>query len=639
MNRLWRSVVGLIALVVVLVISTVSPSASSLAAPAKNQDPIGDLASCVRSTGVLEALFLFDTSGSLVDTDPKNRRIVAANAALTALADLAGSGKSSPISVDVRLAQFSVDYVPAAEWQSLNENSLASVRESVANVAARNDGIDTDFTNALSGARNDLAERSSRVRGNDGEPPCQALFLFTDGKFDVEARVGRLANAPGTPKAYAPDIPANSRENALQIIDAGKDALCRVGGIADAARIDDVTVIAIALSGKISDEDQQFLASVATGTSGATSCGDPAKARGAYFAAGDLGALISAFNNAASSIAGGTLVPGSETVTVCGGQSCPEGGRTFTVSAAMSRVTALVDIGRAEGSVFLRAPDGTTASLTSERADARLTGAVITSRWFDSAVSSVNIQFTDHESSLGEWTVTLVAPVGGATGRIQLFAYTDLSAQLASDPDLRSGQQSAFTVRIIGDGSDAVRRLAGSKSVVSISASDPSTKQPITIPLTANAGTWSGTWLVPKDWTASETVLSTRLEIVTSAGLAFEPVITRTPVKVQKPASYPQVSPSSLRLGTVDGKGQAKGSITVTGGTQPGCIAFGDVTYSAVPSSSQPLTFESPLKPGDCLAIAPRSTQEIPVSFKLSKSMNGPVRATLPVIVSSDADA
>ena len=159
MNRLWRSVVGLIALVVVLVISTVSPSASSLAAPAKNQDPIGDLASCVRSTGLLEALFLFDTSGSLVDTDPKNRRIVAANAALTALADLAGSGKSSPISVDVRLAQFSVDYVPAAEWQSLNENSLASVRESVANVAARKDGIDTDFTNALSGARNDLAER------------------------------------------------------------------------------------------------------------------------------------------------------------------------------------------------------------------------------------------------------------------------------------------------------------------------------------------------------------------------------------------------------------------------------------------------------------------------------------------------
>ena len=631
--------IGLVLTALIAMLFAPASSISAVPAPASRPDAIGELAACVRSTGVLEALLLFDTSASLRETDPSNRRIVAANAALTALSDLVANGSSSNTAVDVRLAQFSVDYVPGTDWQSLNSSSVTSLQEQASTIASENNGIDTDFTNALVGARADLADRAAAIKGNDGQAACEAIFLFTDGKFDVEPRVNRLANAPGVPKAYAPNQLAKSRSEADEIIAAGKDAVCRVSGVADEVRVDGVTTIAIALSGTISADDQEFLGAVAEGQVGGTTCGDPVKARGAYVAADDLGALIGAFNRTASQIAGGTLIPGSETVTVCTAEPCAEGTREFRTSRAMSRVTALVDMGRAEGSVVVRAPNGSTAPLTASSPNAALGGATITSRWFDSHVSSLNIQFDDHVASEGAWAVTLVSPIGGSAGRVQLFAYTDLRAQLLGDPEFRIGMSSDVSVELTSDSGNATDRLAGSRSTVTLSASNPSAGEPISISMSpTSAGRWTGSWSVPDEWNATETLIATQLAITSADGFVLEPVVRQANVAVKKPASYPQISTKALRLGTVEGKGHAKGTVDVTGGTQPGCVGFGEVDYSIFPSKAPTPSFESPVHSGECISVKPGETRKIPVSFNVSRSASGSVRASLPVTVSSEAD-
>lgn len=642
MSKMRRiSGVSILAVFLLGIFGAVGASAQVARQTTATADPLAELSSCVSSGGQLQALFLIDTSGSLGGpdgTDPTNQRVVAAQAALSSLAALgsAGSTTSGKPVVEVKLAAFSENYVAVAEWQPLNNQTLSGIQQSADGFADMNKGLDTDFTSAIIGARADLAKRAKASSSPDGASSCQVLLLFTDGKYDIENRVNGLAEQADDVKDWAPELPLGRGDNFEKAMQVGKDKLCEPTREVDAMRVQGVTTIVIALSLKIREEDQNFIRSLAVGSAGTEKCGDPAKARGAYLAADDLGALIGVFNTTANTIAGGTAIPGAESVTVCPLEPCDAGSRTFTADPVMSRISVLADFGRTPGTLDVKAPGQAVVQVTSATPATTIGSAKVTTQFLNSTVASVDISFpagtTDWQ---GEWKLSLHSQTGGDAGRLQLFAYTDLKSEFVGVPRFDLGEASTIGFKVISSNGGSVDTQLG-RSTKSISASviDPNSGKSINIPLTTSGtNEWSGEWTTPEEWRTSSTNLSSELAITTAGGLKLAPVQTRTAVDIKKPASYPQLVTTRLDMGNVEGKGTAKGSIEVIGGDVDGFISLAKPELEIAPREFD----DGSLKWDDLdkVPVPAGKTVVIQVSYKLSKSADGLVAGVIPATLES----
>jgi hypothetical protein len=640
-----RRISGISILAVFLLATFGAVGASAQVARQTNTaaDPLAELSSCVSSGGALHALFLIDTSGSLGGpggTDPTNQRVVAAQAALSSLAALGSAGSITPEKpvVEVKLAEFSENYGTVTEWQPLNNQTLSGIQQSADGFADLNNGLDTDFTSAIIGARDDLAEHAKASSRPDGPRPCQVLMLFTDGKYDIENRVGDFAARADETKVWAPTLPLGRGDNFKEAMRVGRDDLCLPNGEVDVMRVQGVTTIVIALSLKIEEKDQNWIRSLAEGSAGTENCGDPAKARGAYLAADDLGALIGVFNTTANTIAGGTTIPGAESVTVCPLEPCDAGSRTFTADPVMSRISVLADFGKTPGTLDVNAPGQAVVQITTATPTTTIGSAKVTTQFLNSTVASVNISFpagtTDWQ---GEWKLSLHSQTGGGAGRLQLFAYTDLKSEFVGEPDFgfELGKPSTIGFKVASSNGGSVDTQLG-RSTKSISASviDPNSGNSINIPLTTSGtNEWSGEWTTPEDWRTSATNLSSELAITTAGGLKLAPVQTRTAVEIKKPASYPQLVTTRLDMGDVEGKGTASGSIEVIGGDVDGSISLANPTLEIKPREFDDVSLK--WVDVDKIPVPAGKTVEIQVSYKLSKSADGLVAGVIPATLES----
>ena len=609
---------------------------SAVTTQASAKDPLADLSSCVQAGAPLQVLFLVDTSASLPKTDPKDQRVTAAKAAMASLAAFGSTNASLPDSVEVQIAAFSDVYAVVTPWVSLNQGSVVGVQGSLETFADRDDGIDTDFATALVAARADLVRQAKVKPGPDGVAPCQLLLLFTDGKFDIEPRTGRYSSRSGDRKEWAPDVDLSSPDNKLTIEKIGRDVLCAKNGEADVLRVDGVTTVVIALSPDIKPEDQDFISSIAVGSTGAASCGD-VPARGSYLAASDIGSLIGIFNSSANRVAGGTQLPGNELVSVCAGAPCPQGTRTFTSSIAMSRISVLADFGSTSGKLVLQGPSGSPVEISPTSISTTASGAKVVPSWIAPAVLSLDIQFPNSSTEwVGQWSLSLVADSAAQGGHLQMFAYTDLRSEFVGEARFDLGETSPVKFKVVStSGRDVTKATAGSDVSLKATVIGSPDAAPTEIPLTRGAdGTWSGSYFVPDTTRVSEVVLKSDLRLTTSTGLSMVPVDTRTQVKVKKPASYPQITSESLDMGSVEGKGTAKGFIEITGGDVDGSVFLDDPTFTLVPREFEDVI---PVWTGsnDPIEIPAGSRARVEVTFKLPKSADGTVRGNIPVTLSS----
>ena len=172
------------------------------------------------ATNDLSLLFLIDQSGSLQTHDKDDHRVEGTIAALEALYRLARDFQNKNITIRVAIHGFHEEYVRHdTSWINLDSPTRLGELKGIAEAyKTRNNGPWTDYTEALSGAVDEL---------NKSGKGCRVLVWFTDGEFDTEN--GGLT------------------ENEKALI---QDSLCAATGPVDALRKGKITIIAIGLSNK-----------------------------------------------------------------------------------------------------------------------------------------------------------------------------------------------------------------------------------------------------------------------------------------------------------------------------------------------------------------------------------------------------
>ena len=162
----------------------VTPPAVAGAGTASTAPAFTALGRCLEQNHRLLLAFVMDESGSLGDasrsqpgTDPTAQRVTAAQVAVQGLADLAGRG----VQVKVLLSGFSDDLHTYGPWQTLDQTSTGAIAGQLASFRTRDQGLDTDFYDAIAGVQRALSAEAATTHN----AACQVVLLFTDGRFDI----------------------------------------------------------------------------------------------------------------------------------------------------------------------------------------------------------------------------------------------------------------------------------------------------------------------------------------------------------------------------------------------------------------------------------------------------------------------
>ncbi len=519
------------------------------------------LATCVGDAKKVAVVLLIDESGSLKQTDPLNRRVIAAKSALDSLAGLADReiGGSRP-TVNVSIATFSSDYRPLVPWTSLSYSNLPTLNGNVESLASRNRGIDTDYAAALLGAQQALAEQRS--------VPCRAVMWFTDGKYDIDARRGGQVPV----KSYAPGAQTTD-----ELISAGQQLICQPKGLADQLRGQHIANIVLALTGGLDSADKAFLSALTIGSNGDTKCGDiDGRSTGAYLPVNNLSELVASFDSVGALLGFGVQGKPYFDIPVCTQTICNAGTRTVPVDLGMGAVHLSAQTGGSTVSVVLHSPQGAATLTPHDGNDARTTptsklgsagtqgpariqqfsigSAAGRAVWLAPDVVTIDVKLpADSVAWSGQWTVTFVnssppkrasksaANIAVAPG-FRTFYYSSVSARLrpSTRANVSETTKTKTPAKTTNTGSEVelIDRPGGSPllpaviaatKVSIVGAADQSPTAPFTTPFTSV----EGASFVPS--TSSGPVAQVEIRMKTASGIVLLP----TRVKLDRPAIAP----------------------------------------------------------------------------------------------------
>ncbi|NLV56671.1 MAG: VWA domain-containing protein [Acidimicrobiales bacterium] len=593
-------------------------------------DPFDRLAGCVGASGRLLVVLLVDESASLRETDPDDQRVVAAQVAVESLDRLReGEGDAAAIDIDVLVSAFSFDFAPVGEWTPLTEDTRAEVDEQVASLADRDASMDTDFHNALDGARRALADRATETTAGAGGEVCKSILLFTDGNFVLGARdTPEKQERYGLTKDYAPDIELVDQDAVSEVTRAGIDALCREGGVADQVRGDRITLVTVPLG-----EGADLLEALTVGRSPNRTCGDPeTDTPGVYLPAADTAELLRTFDLVGSRIGGGSLT-GEPVRSVPCADVCEEASITFTVSSSLRRVHVFAAVPGDDGRVVVVPPEGDRVEIANGEDGPDSIGGVSTgvARLTDEALT-IDFDVPDDGTGEGEWTVALVGS-GDVPGSIHVLTFSDLVATLSGDSVLRLGEPGTLSATIATrDGEEADE--AFNEVSVTGTLTDPITGAVVPVELEVDDDRFVTEHTVERSVTAASLRVSLRMEAVTASGARISSVSPEVDVAVLRPEGYPQVAPPRLELSSITGDGKAKGDLSFVPADASGCAWLDDITVRSAPSEAGSFTIEADgigRGEGGCTPItAPLTVPvEVDASSRASGSVTGHVRLYL----------
>lgn len=240
---------------------------------------IGSFGECAKTNKSANVLLLIDQSSSLSGdggSDPDNVR---RQAATDFVGQLASYASKNNIDVSVMASGFHGNYTPGSWAKVGSADGEKQELQDVEQVANESSGQETDYWNALEGARKDLAAAPS---------PCDLVVWFTDGEYLVEG------TAYGDTKPYSDK---NASSDSAGVIQDGKDSICSaLQGPMNGMRANGVYVVAVGLN-KDSAHNMDFLKKAALGTD----CGAAPQANhAAYVPVTDASELVFALGSLTS---------------------------------------------------------------------------------------------------------------------------------------------------------------------------------------------------------------------------------------------------------------------------------------------------------------------------------------------------
>ncbi|QHC57195.1 vWA domain-containing protein [Rathayibacter sp. VKM Ac-2760] len=622
------------------------------AARAAESDPaLGSFGACIAGGGAADVLLLVDESSSLTSSDAALGRVTSATYFVDQLADFATEAGTP---VDVQLSVFGDSYSTLLPWTPLGADSVAGVRGSIAALAERVDGFDTDYWTALDGARTDLAARAA---GRTGTASCQAIVWFTDGKLDFFPReTSAERDAYGTEKRFAPGVELTSAGAAADVRSAAAADLCRGGGLADQLRSSGITVFGVGLTGPGStDADFDFLRSVTTGTDLAgTRCGDITEpVPGSFGLASDIDGLLFAFD--AISTPGGA--PLSQEAGICQVVACADEAHNFVLDASTPRVKILGSADASGLAASMSLPGGARVDLArdgdggpSAPVVLDASGTSIDYEWITDKTVSITVDraSADDAAWVGQWAFTFTDPQGASADRrskTNLHISGDLVPAWSNGAGvvLHTGEDVEGAVfALTGRGGAAVdpssilgtlrytvslQDAEGAVTTVLDTEDKAAIGQPVALPLT--------------DAAVGLGLLTLRLEVTTASatspagevvpGTALDPAVVAQRISVGAPAAYPTAG-ERIDFGRIEGAADATSALALSG---DGCawLAPGSAAVVASPEGLGAVRVESAAaSPDSC--VEPGDSG-LPVRLSTEEGGNGAINGTVTVMLAS----
>ena len=378
-------------LAVIALISIMGVTVASSAQAVSNTGGAHRFGACLASQKSGDLLLLFDESSSLQQSDPGAARVQAVKPLLQTLGRYADRVDAT---LDVSAAGFSDSYIPEKDWTRLTESSADGTAASLADLATKNTGIDTDYWAALDGARQQLGER--------GADRCQAIAWFSDGKIDFTER-------PQS-KPYAEGVDLSTPEGVEETRRRAIESICRPGGLADQVRSSDVVMLGVGLGASTSPADFDVMSAIATGRGiDGMDCGEIATpVPGDFYSVANIDDMLFAFDSL-------NPEPGVDSQgPVCQLQVCPEARHNFVLDRSIKSVEILGSGGIPGIVPYLVAPSGETLELPKKAgpSDAVIAGVAVSYEWQSESAQTISLANTGNPEWPGQWAIVYVDTTG-----------------------------------------------------------------------------------------------------------------------------------------------------------------------------------------------------------------------------------
>lgn len=565
-------------LAIMALLGILRSTAPGTAADDPGRESVRRFGSCLAAGAQGRLLLLMDTSASLRTTDPDDQRV---EAAAYLVSELTKFVEQSNAELEVAVSGFSDKFDVSLPWTKLDATSSKRIRSAVTDYRDKDNGFETDYWTAVTGARRYL---SSRAHAGD----CSALVWLSDGSYDLDKRdTAKERDRYGTTKPYGPDVELVDRKAERQLERAGRADLCRSGGVADAVRVDGITTLAIGLKGDLDAADFDLMKGIATSSD---VDGKPCGARdgtnlGAFVLAGDVASLFFAFDE----IVDPDHAPISTESKFCQGTICSEHDHRFVLDPSISSVRILGGSELKDYFVVLISPSGKQLRIVPTRRFKGDYGAFsVRGTWRTDSVFSISIQRESDKGWTGVWRMVFVDPnstdQGTARSNIRLFgdlepAWTnsDLPLVIGEKPRLQLGLQ-----RQDGTPVDPAS-IAGSVALNAELESSDGTRVPFAKNLQAD-DLASPVELDLTSVASGPAKVRLNLRLTTAAagdtpGTTLEPQAVEYSVTVQPPSSYPTVA-GTLDFGNGEDTDPVTASLKVSG---DGCVWLADAQTLTLP--------------------------------------------------------
>ncbi|WP_157155706.1 VWA domain-containing protein [Diaminobutyricimonas sp. LJ205] len=548
-----------------------------------------NIAACAATGDHLLAAIVVDSSGSLRQTDPADKRAGAVLTALDSLAQLGGSS-SSKLDVQASLATFGSSYDEIVGWGAVRDTHLDSLKSAASTALPDRDRDKfTDYGAALRGAQKALDEKAAALDGAS----CKVVFWFTDGKLDV-----------------GPDT------------DALRAEICAPQGIADGLRTNDIAVIALALftsegRGSVTDQDRERLKSIAEGTGEGESCGTApipsTSSTGAYLRADDAGAIRLLFAQATAMLNGATRGLSA----TCPDSLCVEGKLRIPVDPGIAGFQVIMERLSSNETPSLTAPDGSTATL--DPGAKEIKGGKVIVNDHDGLIT-VDVKVPRATES-GEW---ILAAGASAMAVVDVYYSWGVTLDVEAPDELLVGQEGL--VRVVprdSDGREIDFEMFDSIDL-DISLGGESLKA------VRNGNAWDVTVQVPSAKVPPTLRVDATAHATTAAhNIKLGPVTGHTELATRLPPSFPTVLPSKLLLPAIEGSGTSTGVLTFTGGTSGVTRACLDSVTVGSPAGAGDLDVRA--SGSECIDVPANTDVPLEIVVSPEHPADGRVEGTLNV--------
>ena len=614
-HRGFLSIFAVVVLAVSMLVLAAAPHTARANEPSKVNALVDSFSKCATNAGSADVLLLFDQSSSLAGpqgSDPDNIR---QKAAIDLVNQIAQYSAQTKIPVSVMASGFDGQY-RGGQWIELTPERVPEA-EAAVKEATIDTGQETDYWNALEGARQDLAANPS---------PCDLVVWFTDGEYLVEG------TAYGETKPYSQ---RNARTDSAGVIEDAKNSICSpLQGPMNAMRASGVYVIGIGLGNATSQPDFSFLQRATLGSDG---CGaSPQPNRAAYLSVADAGSLVFALGSITAT------QTAEEPYSAEGVAGVQFGLDPYITSASVLADSGATVPGLQFGLQGPGVPDDKIAWSPPSGGTLDAPGATVEAVQIspDRAMRFNIVQKPDPAGFAGTWAVKFKA-ANPADVPAETFARASISVVAQLRPQWSNtvanaevGAELPMTIAVVTtDGAPVADAIPNAQISVSwVDAADESTPLAEAPATEFAAGrnvalqTPDGAPLAP-----SAGQISVALNLVTAAEppTSLRPEVVPYELALTAPVNYPTVDNSRLALTPdfVEGTAPSTGLINVTG---PGCV-WVDTEASAQQVSSLPdgvdsVSVSAPASASDsCLRLEEGQSQALEVQLAPNTQGNGVV--------------